>query len=261
MIKVGNSASIVLAMAVCSAVLGLIGIFIFDEISSASIKYLIYGASFHIAARIVGQQAYRFGDMGQVYPIVRGSTPIFVALLALYISGEAVSTGGTFALIGIALGVAIVALKGGAIRSGFSTGAVIYSLLAAVLSTSYIVIDGVGVRASQSPLAYVAWISLIDGLGSAAVLYFSAKTNYRSIPLSTWKLGFSAGILQVISWGLVVVAMNYAPMSLVAATRETSLVFGFGISLLILKERYSHWRALGSSTIALSLILFQSFRG
>ncbi|WP_414471474.1 hypothetical protein [Microvirga sp. M2] len=150
MIKVGNSTSIVLAMAVCSAVVGLIGIFVFDEISSTSIKYLVYGASFHIAARIIGQQAYRFGDMGQVYPIVRGATPILVALLALYVSGEAVSTGGTFALMGIALGVAIVALKGGAIRGDFCTGAVIYSLMAALLSTSYIVIDGVGVRASLS---------------------------------------------------------------------------------------------------------------
>ncbi len=114
--------------------------------------------------------AYDHGDLGQVYPIARGSAPLLVALGAFVLVGETlgpVSLGGVLCL---AAGVISLTFDR---KSGFSVNpkAILYALVTGVFIASYTVVDGLGVRGSGSILGFAVWLTLGDGVLTAVCVY------------------------------------------------------------------------------------------
>lgn len=191
-------------------------------------------------------RGYRDGDLAQVYPIARGSSPLIVTVGAIFVAGEHPSTAAWLGIVLISAAILLLALE--TTRPAPSTVAVALAIGATI--AAYTLSDGLGARLSGNVTAYTAWLFLIQG--SSMPLLFAATRGWPPIAWPsdrTWK-AIVGGVLGLIAYAVAVWALSVAPMGRVSALRETSVLFAVVIGTLVLKERPSVARALAAAMIA-----------
>jgi drug/metabolite transporter (DMT)-like permease len=72
-----------------------------------------------------------------------------------------------------------------------------------------------------------------------------------------WQRGFAGGALQIVSYGTVLWAMTLAPIAIVATLRETSVLFGAAIAVVVLKEPLRAVRIGAACLIVCGLVLIR----
>jgi drug/metabolite transporter (DMT)-like permease len=194
-------------------------------------------------------ESYRAGDMGQVYPIARGSAPLMTAIVTTTLVGERLGLASWGGIILLVAGVMLLSLRGGRDLTRLDRKAVGFALFTAVTICAYSVVDGVGARHAGSANAYS--VALFVGIGPVMVIYALARRGREVIPAMRrhWRLGLAGGTLQLGSYGIAIWAMTVAPIAIVAALRETSVLFGALIAIVFLKE------PLRASRVAAALII------
>lgn len=214
--------------------------------------YLVASAVVHVVYFALLMTSFRLGDFGQAYPIARGTAPLVVALLAAVVARE-VPDG--WAAAGIAVscaGLTGVALWG--LRGRRPDGAAIGAALATGLSiAAYTVLDGLGVRESGSPLGYVAWLMVLEGLAvpAYAVWRLRGRTVAALRPFAA--LGLLGAALSVAAYGLVLWAQTQAELAPVAALRESSIIVGAAIGAVFFKERFGAPRIAAAGLLVLGI--------
>ncbi|MEU9122946.1 DMT family transporter [Streptomyces sp. NPDC048506] len=223
--------------------------------------YLLASAVLHIVYQALLMRSFRLGDFGQMYPIARGSAPLVVTVLAAVFVHEVPHA---WALAGVALasaglvGVALWGIRTGGTESSRPHWPAIIAALATGLSiASYTTVDGLGVRASGTPLGYIAWLMILESIVipsyALAVRRRQLLTELRPIAVR----GLTGGVLSVFAYGLVLWAQTRAPLAPIAALRESSIIVGAAIGTLFFKERFGAPRiaAAGLMVIGIGLIL------
>jgi drug/metabolite transporter (DMT)-like permease len=200
--------------------------------------------------------SFRLGDFGQAYPIARGTAPLVVTVLAAVFAHEVPDR---WVAAGIALscaGLTGVALWG--LRGRRPNWAAVGAALATGLSiAAYTVVDGLGVRASGTPLGYIAWLMAVQGL----VIPAYAVRRLRPRPAAALRpyaaLGLLGAALSVTAYGLVLWAQTRADLAPVSALRESSILVGAAIGALFFKERFGAPRlaAAGLLVVGIGLML------
>ena len=190
--------------------------------------------------------SYRLGDIALVYPLMRGAAPLVVTALSFTVFGERVST---HALIGIGCisgGIFIMALG---VRANSAKAAGL-ALLNAVMIGMYTLFDAWGARMANDPISYVLWISILPPIALFAyALYTRGSVRVREhLKLNWWRAAIG-GAGSIGSYGVALWAMTKAPVALVAALRETSIVFALLISVFVFRENGSIWRYLAGGVI------------
>lgn len=218
----------------------------------ASWPWLVASALIHVGYYATLTQAYRHGDLGLTYPLMRGTAPLLVALLSATLLGERLPPLAWAGVVGVSAGVLVLGLSPQALAS---KRAVAFALANAALIASYTLVDARGVRVSGDPLRYVLALFAINGwLFSGVVLArrgTAATWAYarRRAPLALLGAAASFG-----SYALALWAMTQAPVAVVAALRETSVLFAALLGTWILGERFSLRRLLGTVVILLGAV-------
>ncbi|MBV8049483.1 MAG: EamA family transporter [Paludibacterium sp.] len=225
--------------------------------AQASWPYIAISVALQIVYFVLLARAYHLADMSQTYPLMRGAAPIVVALVGALWLGEVLPLPAWLGIGGIAAGILslLAGTPKGADRRGFAT-----ALTNALVIAGYTLIDGMGVRLSGAPLAYAAWLFVLTGLpllGWAAVTRGPALRDYAA---RHWRLGLIGGLGSLVSYGVVLWAMTQAPVALVAALRETSILFGALLSWRLLGERTGAKRVLSIGMIALGAVALRASR-
>ncbi len=192
--------------------------------------------------------AYRHGDMSHAYPLMRGSAPLIVASVSTWLVGERLSGGEWLGVALICLGVLGIAAHGGqyAVRHRAATG---LALANACVIAAYTLIDGLGVRRSHAPLAYTLWIYVLTGAATLLWALLRQPLAFRAYLRGRLLSGAAAAGGMMSSYGLALWAMTLAPVALVAALRETSIVFATFVSALLLNERITPRRLAATGCI------------
>jgi drug/metabolite transporter (DMT)-like permease len=224
--------------------------------AAASWPYLGGSLVLQVAYYTLLIRAYRAGDMSHTYPIMRGAAPLIVAALSAPLVGETVPAGrwlGIALVCGGVLGLALHRSPSSAYRA-----ATAYALANAAAIASYTLVDGLGARKSQAPVAYTLWLFLSIGVARLAWSYLWRRQELLPYLRSRWLAGLAGGAGTVSAYALALWAMTVAPVALVAALRETSILFATVISALVLKERVTPLRiactcliAVGAATLAI----------
>jgi drug/metabolite transporter (DMT)-like permease len=209
---------------------------------------------FYFAALI---ESYRAGDMGQVYPIARGSAPLMTATATALFIGERLGLLGWCGIILLVAGVLLLSLRGGRELAQLDRRAVGFALFTAVTICAYSVVDGVGARLAVSANAYS--IALFLGIAPVMLIYALVRRGHAVIPAMgrNWGLGLAGGALQLGSYGIAIWAMTLAPIAIVAALRETSVLFGAAIAVIFLKEPLRASRIGAALMIVAGLVLIR----
>ncbi len=210
----------------------------------------------HLGYYIALAGAYRHGDLGLTYPVMRGGGPLLVAL-ALFASGgaiidESITPATWLGVACISGGVLLVGLSPSA-PGGDHRRALQFALLNACIIAAYTIVDGIGVRASGNALQYVALLFMLDGLPYFALVMHRRGKAGRPAAWAhmrqRWPLALLATGASLGAYGIALWAMTRAPVAAVAALRETSVLFAVLLGTVLLKERFGLRRAAGTICI------------
>lgn len=217
---------------------------------AAAWPYVALSAVLQLGYTLFLVAAYRHGELGQVYPIVRGTVPLLVTLGGLAFAGERLGLGQTAGVALVAAG--IMGLAGGAGRAPVRS--ILYALATGALVAAYATVDAIGVRLAGNAGAYTAWVLLIFGaLLPATFVLARGRLVLDLRSPETWK-ALAGGVVALLAYVAVVAAFALAPAGPITALRETSVVFAVLIGRLFLGERLTPRRMLACATVALGAI-------
>lgn len=202
-------------------------------------------------------ESYRTGDLGQVYPIARGAAPLMTASATTIFVGERLSLIGWGGIVALVAGVFLLSARGGRELSHIDKRAVGFALFTALTVCAYSVVDGVGGRLAGNPNAYSLW--LFAGIAVVMLPYALWRDGRDVVPAmqAYWRRGLAGGALQLLSYGIAIWAMTLAPIAIVATLRETSVLFGAVIAVVVLKEPLRPVRIAAALLILCGLVLIR----
>ena len=221
----------------------------------ASWPYLGASSAIHIAYFSTLVAAYRLGDLGHAYPLMRGTAPLLVALFGVALLNERPGASMWLGIVLISAGVLSLSLLQ---RGRAQLSATLWALANAAIIAAYTLVDGSGVRLSGAPASYVAWLFWLRGLlfvTLVAVLRGSALRNYVA---RYWQRGLGGGFCLISAYGIVLWAMTQAPIAAVAALRETSVIFAALLGSLFLHEPFGRQRLIAACAVVLGIFALRS---
>ncbi|CAG0933658.1 hypothetical protein TFLX_03162 [Thermoflexales bacterium] len=208
-------------------------------------------------------RAYALGDLSQVYPLARGSAPLFVLLWAMLFLEEQPTLAGVGGILIVVIGLYLVNLP--ALSEwkrpllGFKSPAARWALLTGLLISIYSAIDKVGVR-YVDPLPYlylflvVTWIAL-----AAQWLHPDRRAALRAElnPDCKRRIAQAAtmALLGAGAYALVLAALRLSPVSYVSPVRELSVVIGAWIGVRFMGETGGRLRVVAAALVALGVIV------
>jgi drug/metabolite transporter (DMT)-like permease len=258
LIKVGfDPLSTTTLIAVGAAAVSLIWLPLAGVPAPSAWPWLAASAIIHLLYFAALIESYRIGDLGQVYPIARGSAPLMTAIASATFVGEHLSLLGWSGIVTIAAGVLLLSARGGRGIAQLDRRAVGYALLTALTICVYLITDGIGVRLSRNPPAYVLWLFLANVTVLVPYALWRDRKSVMAALRRLWLRGLAGGALQVLSYGIALWAMTLAPIALVVTLRETSVLFGVIIAVLVLKEPLQPARVAAAALIVSGLVLIR----
>ena len=216
----------------------------------------------HVAYYITLNGAYQHGDLGSTYPIMRGSAPLLVALGSSLALGERLSPAAWLGIGAVTVGVLMVGLSRPAHALHTHGRAMAFALANAAVIAAYTLVDGSGVRitagAGHAAISYVLLLAVLDGIPYPALVFAqrgaAARPAMWAYARRRWPLATLGGLASMASYGIALWAMTRAPVAVVSALRETSVLFATALSVWVLKERFGLQRAGGALVIVAGVV-------
>lgn len=218
--------------------------------------YLAASMVVHLVYYVALVGAYRHGDLGLTYPVMRGLAPLLVAAASATVIGEPLPPAAWAGVLAVSAGVIAIGLSRGSV-GGHPAKALRYALANAAIIALYTVIDGLGVRAAGHAASYVATLFLFEGLPYFALVMWR-RSGRREAALhymgSRWRLALAGSAASFGSYAIALWAMTQAPVAVVAALRETSVLFAAALGALWLKEGFGALRAAGTVLVVAGVV-------
>ncbi len=217
--------------------------------SASSWPFLVFSAGLQTVYLVLVARAYSAGDMSLAYPVMRGTAPLLVALASGPLIGEtlpALRWAGIALVSGGILTMALDSLRPGGTRQATLT----IALVNAAFIAAYTVTDGIGVRRSDSPIAYTLWIFVLHAIPMVVYALATSAASFAENLKKRWRAGTFGAFATLAAYGSALWAMSLdVPVASVAALRETSILFAAGLAVFLFGERIGPWRWLGVALI------------
>ncbi|MDO9487025.1 MAG: EamA family transporter, partial [Sphingomonadaceae bacterium] len=210
--------------------------------------FVALGAFLHTGYKLFLIRAYAHGELSQVYPLARGSAPLMVAVAGFVFFGERLGPQAMLSVAMIGIGVVVMTGAGASVR--LPARAILYALGTAGFTAAYTLADAAGARVAGSAIGFAAWMFVVDGVAMTA---FALATRGSAVLTSLrpgLRNGAVAGALSLGSYTIVIWAFTQAPVAMVAALRETSVLFAVAIAALLLGEQVAPRRWAAALIIA-----------
>ena len=216
----------------------------------ASWPWLAGGVALHTGYQFFLLSSYRIGDLTQVYPIARGTAPMLVAGVTIVFLGVNLSRSELLAIALIGTGIMSLSLvrqqdgqhNARAAVLAFATGCFI---------AGYSLVDGLGARQAGTAVGFYSWLTIINGLVFAVLMSLWQPGIVRRLPREAPVAFLFGGSASYVAYGLVIWSFTHAPIALVTALRETSIIFALLIGVVVLRERLDLIK-LASTIVTLS---------
>ena len=201
-------------------------------------------------------QAYRVGDLSQVYPLFRGLAPVLVAFGAVIFAGEWLSPGTLAGIVIISGGVISLAFRN-ATLGAMPRKALFWGLTTSLLIACYTVVDGLGVRIAGNPISYILWLFIFEIVPIGLVLLFTRRQAWLTYMRENPLMVIGGGVASSTAYGLVIFAMSLGAMAVVSSLRETSVIFAAIIGSVFLREPFGSARIRAATLVAGGIILMR----
>lgn len=214
----------------------ILGLLIFAPPAAESYPYIIASSAVHFGYQLFLMRAYQIGDLTQVYPIARGSGPMIVALFSVAFLGLVLTPMQVLAIGVILLGIVLSTFARNSMGH-FDRKALFYALMTGFFIAGYSILDGIGARLSGSSVTYYGWVGIGNGIVVIAYFLWRAPHVLTDVVTKARKTFWIGGTASFAAYALVTWAFTQAPVALVTALRETSIVIALLIGVIFLGER------------------------
>jgi drug/metabolite transporter (DMT)-like permease len=233
--------------------IGLTVVALSPPIALEAVPWLLASGCTHFCYKFFLCYAYERGDLSRVYPIARGAAPMVVALVGAFLLADAVSQTQYMAIALLAAGILL--MSRGVFTSGENRRLLPFALGSAMATAAYTMLDGMGARVSGSAAAYVAWVFVVDGLIFTTGMLALRGTAVIPRDGLAWRMGAMASAASYGAYAVSIWAMTFAPIALVAALRETSILFAVLIGWLAFGEKMTREKAVAAGVIVAGVLL------
>jgi len=254
LIKVGTSK--MTGMVIMTAVQGTAGLLIAlgRPLPEGTVwLWLVASGVLHAVYKLFLAYAYENGDLSRVYPIARGVAPLIVLALGAILLADDISMPAYAGIV--VLGLGILMMANGVFASGENRRLLPFALCSAMATAGYSLVDGMGARAAGDAATFVAWLFAFD---AALMLPVAAALRGPAIfraPPRSWGLGAIAAAGSYGAYAIAVWAMTEAPIALVAALRETSILFAVAMGAFFFGERLDKAKIAAAALIVAGMVL------
>ena len=213
----------------------------------------------HVAYKLLQGYTYTKGAFTVVYPVVRGTGPLFTVFGAYLIFGETFTGGqwiGVAVLLSGIFGLAIYNMLFLATERDTLMPALGLAVATGLFVALYTTYDAYGIRATADPFTFLAWFFLIDGwiMPLIALRRWRGLTERPNVgPLML--RGLAGGVTAIFSFGAVMLATRLDAVGEAAVLRETSTIFAAFIGWLFLRETVGPRRIALMALIALGAVI------
>ncbi|HET9429325.1 MAG TPA: EamA family transporter [Allosphingosinicella sp.] len=244
----------ILLMSVGQSLIAALALFAVGLPPAHSIPWVAGSAVLHTGYKAFLINAYERGDLSQIYPIARGTAPLIVAVAGLLFLGEPLPPARLAAVAAIGGGILLLAI--GSPGARLRRSALLLGLGTAAFTAAYSVVDGLGARFAGDASSFILAAVALDGLLILAWAKGAGRQLTVAALRSGWFQGLAAGGVSVGAYWIVVWAFTLAPLALVAALRETSVLFAMLIAAFLLREPVGprRWVAAGMIVSGIALM-------
>ena len=217
--------------------------------------FLIATVIIHVFYRLNVIYSYRYGDLSYIYPISRGSSCLFVAIISILFLSSDISVAGFVGILIVCIGLFLISYSK---NLSFNFRGFTLAISTAILITAYTLVDGVGVRLSENGFSYIYWLFTLNGI-PLLIIGLISKDGLRKKETYTFRSGIAAGVFATSSYAIVVWSMQFIEIAYVSSIREISIVFAAIIGMLFLFEKNAKSRIIPSILIVsgISVVYFQ----
>ena len=251
-----NKYAMRLLIGVFSAIIVAPALFFVPLPQGRAIWFLCGTALVHAVYELLLVKSYESAAFSAVYPVARGTGPLFTALGAILLLHEHPPPIELFGIVMVCGGVIAIGVSHRA-SEGARKG-LLYALGTGLTIGCYTLVDATGVRSVAQPFTYVLWFFVAHGL---CVLVTAPGIRGRAVVIEArrqWKLGILLGFLSITTYGSAMLAYRYGATAQIAALRETSVLFGTALAMSFLGEHMTARRWAAAIVIAAGAILLQA---
>lgn len=234
------------------AALGLVLVLLYAPPVAEAWFFVIASTFIHLFYYVFLLWAYRHGDLSQVYPIARGIAPVLVALGAQTFADEFLPPVAWVGILLVSFGISVLFF--GRKDRAANPQAVCAALLTGIAIASYSVVDGLGVRASQSPLGYIGWLFLLECIPGVFFITYR-RSSFAGFTPRALSIGLAGGLLSAVAYGLAIYAKSLTSLATVSAIRESSVIIAALIGVIWFRERPWKLRMLAAIIVACGVVL------
>ncbi|MET3459213.1 MULTISPECIES: EamA family transporter [Pseudomonas] len=218
--------------------------------------WILASAAFELLYRYLLIQAYRVGDLGLVYPLMRGLSPLVVLALTFIFAGEALTTQQVIGILLIPFGMLCLLWQGGGgDRLPWSMLPVV--ALIGLCIGCYTFIDGHALRRWSQPLDYLVWVTLLSAWPFPLLALVSKRPAFMRFWREQWRLGLAVGFCVLFSYALVLWAMQLGSIAEAAALREISVILVVLFGMRYLKEPFGLPRLLACGLVLVGMLVMK----
>ena len=222
----------------------------------AAFPYALLSGALHTGYNLFLARSYRHGDLSLVYPLARGTAPLLTLLGSMLFSHDTPSLLATFAILVLIAGLFAAGLSGFKGKAA-DPATVFYALGTAGFIAVYTLVDGLGGRVSAAPFAYAGLVFVFDALMLSAICAALRGPAVFKTIAAQWQAGLAGAAAASVAYALVIWAMAHAPIAMVAALRETSIVFALLMSARYLAETMTVLRVAAGFLIVMGAVLLR----
>ncbi|PVA07824.1 DMT family transporter [Thalassorhabdomicrobium marinisediminis] len=227
-----------------------LGLFLAPAPDPAAYPYLLGSLVFHFGYQIFLINAYRLGDLTQVYPVARGIAPLIVAVVSVTLLNVVLGWPEVLAVVLIGTGLLSLGLVRGSGGARNPKAALVAAITGCFIA-GYSLVDGLGARAAGTAVGFYSWAAIGNAVVFAVFLRLRKPGTLRRLFTPEGRFVLTVGgLASYIAYVLVVWGFTQAPIALVTALRETSIVFALFIGVVFMKERLDVFK-LGSTFLTL----------
>ena len=223
-----------------------------------SFPYIILSALIHQGYQNFLLTAYQTGKFTTVYPVARGFGPLVATVISIIFLGIYLKAFTILSILLISLGVMLIGLFS---RSVIKNNKILYTSLATgVFIGIYSVVDGQGARISGSAISYMSWVFIFSALFFPIILHFRKQKNILKKTLTKGKVVFwIGGTFSYLAYVITVWAFTKAPVPMVSALRESSIILAIFIGYFYLKEKINLYKMISIILIFVGVIGLKLF--
>lgn len=219
-------------------------------------RWIAIGSLLHVGYQLFLAMSYKVGDLTQVYPLARGIAPMLVTIVSIFFLGLKLLPNELLGIITIVVGIIslVFVRHNNGLRNVRATS---YALITGCFIAAYSLVDGLGAREAGTALGFYACLSIVNGLIYATAINIAKPGTLLRVVKSEWKLTLTGGGASFLAYALVIWSFTQAPIALVTALRETSIIIALLLGTVFLKERFDKAKVIATLMTVIGVILLR----